>query len=275
MLKKKTLGAALVCALALGASGAAFANVVTVDGITWDTSSPINLKVQGIDLRETSVSKVGDVLTGYGVIGSINGKTNFCSGCSLNFTFSYTVSDITGNKVVFDLGSLNLYADSSGSFNELDPTTAGPGTGNLWLSLVGHTSKYQDFPVTGQLFSTVTGSVSRPGTQSSGFGMLDATGGDAYEYIMKNIYADGLGGFADLTLSSSFSFQLPSSCNGTISSNVNSVCHYPIAGTGTLLNQMLPVATVPEPAELGMLGLGLGALGFFMWRRRKEGEGRA
>lgn len=271
MLTKKSIGAALVCALALGASGAAFANPVTVDGITWDTSSPLNLKIQGIDLRETSVSNVGDVLSGYGVIGTINGDSNFCSGCDLNFTFSYTVKDISGDQVVFDGGTLNLYADSTGSFNETDPSTAGVGT--LWLSLTGHNAQFVGFNTTGTLFSNITGSVSHPGDLSSGFGLLDASGGDAADKIAKGIYSDGLGGFADVNLSSSFSFQDAGICGTTHDSNV-SHC-YPIAGTGTILNQMLPVAPVPEPAELGMLGLGLGALGFFMWRRRKEDENRA
>jgi hypothetical protein len=31
---------------------------------------------------------------------------------------------------------------------------------------------------------------------------------------------------------------------------------------------------VPEPGEVGLLGLGVGLLGFFMWRRRKESNGR-
>src|SRR3546814_20730533 len=64
--------------------------------------SPFDLTVQSLNLRENSFAAVGDILMGYGQIGSINGSNSFCTGCDLTFTFTYTVHSIIGNQVVFD-----------------------------------------------------------------------------------------------------------------------------------------------------------------------------
>jgi hypothetical protein len=226
----------------------------------------LNLQIDGIHLRESTVGAVNDTLSGYGEIASINdtNQADFCNGCSLTFTFQYTVKDITGNQIVFDNGSLNMYMDSTGSFKETNPDSAG--IGDLWLSATGHTASYQDYATTGQLFSNLTGTdVSQPGDQSGGFGLLDVTGGAAKGEIKPGIYGDGLGGFADLKLTSSFAYN-PAGIEGADGT------YYPISGTGHLLNKQM---AVPEPAELGLFGLGLGALGVFFWRRRKEADNAA
>lgn len=273
MLNKKSIGLALGCALALGASGAAFATPVNVNGVMWNTDDPFYLTLNSLNLRETSVSAVGDVLTGYGQIGSIDGNNNFCSGCDLTFTFTYTVQSVNGgpqgNQDVFTNGSFQFYTQAAGSFNPANPASVG---GTPWVTLTGHTSKSATFSDDiGQLFATVNGTVSNPQTGSNGIGLVDATGGPAQAYLNFNNVADGMGGLADLNLNSSFLFK---PANGCPKSGAP-VCAYPITGTGELTaNGMIPVS-VPEPAELGLLGLGLGAMGFFMWRRRKEDEGRA
>lgn len=268
MLKKKSIGIALACALALGAwSGAAIATPVNVGGVMINPDSPLNLSIHALQLRETSVANVGDVLTGYGVIGSINGtdEATFCPGCDLNFTFQYTLShfDNSGHpkQAVFKDGTLNFYVDDSQSFNVTDPSTAGMGT--LWLSLDGHTAPHTGFTAVGQLYSTISGTLADPTSGSTGVGLLDVTGGPAASFVNTNLIPDGVGGFADLSLNSSFLTQSAGICSD------DGTC-YPIEGTGEILSKQ--AVAVPEPGELGLLGLGLAVLGFFVWKRRKETE---
>ncbi len=269
MLTKKSIGAVLACALALGAwSGAALATPINVDGVHWDSSSPFDLTIQSLNLRESSVSKVGDVLMGYGQIGSINGNNSFCTSCDLTFTFSYTVADITGNQVAFDNGSFQFYVQGAGTFNFGNPTSVG---GTPWLSLSGHTAPNTAFVFpNGQLYALVTGTVSHPTSGSTGTGLVDVTGGPAAPFVNTNSVDDGIGGFADFNLNSSFLFFAAKGCT-SISSDPTSICHYPIEGNGSLTG----TSTVPEPGEIGLLGLGLGILGFLIRRRRRETDGQA
>ena len=266
-MKKKTIGAALACALAMGVwSGSALATPITVGGITWDPADGADLNIQAFNFRESSVAGVGNVLTGYGEIGQINGDSNFCSGCSLTFTFEYTLASIEGTatnpKVVFDNGSINFFVDMGGTFDVADPTTAG--IGSSWLTLDGHTAPFTGFTGLGQLYSNINGSVSAPGNLSAGFGLLDVTGGAAAHWMDTNAMDDG----ADFDLSSAFSTKPYAQCT-SVSANPADICHYPILGAGTLTGKSL---TVPEPGTIGMLGLGLGFLGLALSRRRKESD---
>jgi hypothetical protein len=272
MWKKKTIGAALACALAMGAwSGSALATPVNVGGVMIDPNSPFDLTVDAVNFRETSVGAVNDVLTGYGRIASINftDPTVFCPGCDLTFTFQYTVSDISGTatnpQVVFDMGTINFYVNTPAAYNPLDPNSAS--SGSLWLTLTGHTAPNTDFTAVGQLYSNINGPVSNPGSSSSGTGLLNATGGLAAYFMDTNGQADG----ADFAFTSGFNFFPASTCSG-ISPNPADICHYPITGTGQLVGKSI---SVPEPGTIGMLGLGLGFLGLALTRRRKESDDRA
>lgn len=270
MWKNKTIGAALTCALALGAwSGAALATPTYVGGVWIDPSSPLDLSIQALNFREAPVSQVGDVLTGYGVIGAINGNFNqgqFCPGCNLTFTFQYTVADIDTSGInpliVFDNGSVNFYVDNTSSFDVLDPNTAG--VGSLWLSLDGHTAPRTGWSTLGELYSSINGTPGNPALGSFGFGLLDVTGGAAAYFADSNGVEDGNGGLADFSLNSSFQYDGANIC-------ANNVC-YPISGQGGLLGNSV---SVPEPGTIGMLGLGLGFLGLALHRRRKESDDRA
>ena len=269
MLKKKGIVAALACALALGAwSGTTLATPVNVGGVVIDSDSPLDLNIQALNFRESSVGNVGDVLTGYGQIGSINGtaESTFCPGCNLNFTFEYTVSSIdtsgTSPRVVFDMGVLNFYVDHTQSFDVMNPDTAGMGT--LWISMAGHAAPNVDFTTVGELYSTITGTIGNPTRGSSGFGLLDVTGGLAASFTDTNTLDDGVGGFADFSLDSSFQFQDAGICGS------DGIC-YPITGTGGLLGSTR--VAVPEPGAAGLLGVGLAFLGLLIGRRRKEAAG--
>lgn len=270
MISKKGLVIGLAAALALGASGVASA--ITVDGITWNPGSPFDLNINSLNLRESAVTGIGQTLMGYGQVGSINGDTNFCSGCNLTFQFTYTVQYLQGTgsgttQAIFNMGSVQFYVSNPGTFNVGNPASAGLGT--PWLTLTGHDGYVVGFPTApvGQLFSTINGTPSAPTSGSAGIGFLDATGGPAAMYMHTQTQADGLGGFADFTINSSFLTQIARGCGSTPSSDPTSICHYPIQGTAELIGK-----TVPEPGALGMLGLGMGMLGVFFWRRRKEAD---
>lgn len=271
MLKKKYIGAALACALAMGAwSGAALSAPIDVNGVKWDSSSPFDLTIQSLNLRETSVSQVGDVLTGYGQIGSINGNNSFCSSCDLTFTFTYTVDSITGNQVVFSNGSFQFYTQAAGSFNFGNPGSVG---GTDWVTLSGHTAPQLGYAnPNGQLYATVTGTVANPGNNSGGAGLLDATSGPAAFWLHSQGVADGIGGFADFNLVSSFSSFPARGCPTIPTTAPGNICSYPIQGNGSLTGRSV---TVPEPGPAGLLGVGLAVIGLLIGRRRKEAAGRA
>lgn len=270
MFTKKYIGAALACALALGAfSGSALATPINVNGVHWDSSSPFDLTIQSLNLRETSVAAPGDVLNGYGQIGSINGNNTFCSGCDLTFTFTYRVDSITGNQVVFNDGSFQFYTQAAGSYDFGDPTSVG---GMDWVTLTGHTSLNAVTGATGDLFATVVGTAGDPGNGSNGFGLVDATAGPAAFWLHSSLQPDGLNGFGDFFLSSSFSSKPADGCGTTPTTGLDNICSYPIQGNGSLIGKSV---AVPEPAEAGLLGFGLLVLGFFMRQRRKEAEGLA
>lgn len=272
MLKKKYIGAALACALALGAwSGAGFATPVSVNGVNWNTDDAFYLTVDSFNLRETEVAKVGDVLTGYGQIGSIDANNNFCSSCDLTFTFTYTVQSINGNQVVFNAGSYQFYTQAAGSYNAANPNSVG---GTAWVTLTGHASKNATFTDDiGQLFATINGTVADPTNGSAGLGLLDAGVGPASTFLQFNNIADGLGGFADMNLNSSFLVKPATGCT-VISPDPTNACHYPIGGTGELTAAASPTS-VPEPGPAGLLGVGLAVIGLLLGRRRKEAAGRA
>ncbi len=263
MLTKKYIRVALACALALGASGAAFATTVSVGGVKWDPSSKFDLTVATSSLIETSVASPNDTLTGYGLVGMINQDSNFCSGCQLAYTFQYTVANTDPYTLqdLFNAGSVNFYVLPSGSYNSSDPSNIM--TGTPWLTLTGHNSTISGYPTgwQGDLFATASGSITNPGGGSTGAGYLDATGGPAAIFMQTHTQHDGLGGLADFYMTTNFSDILKGPFVG------GDGITYSIEGGATITGATMPV---PEPAEIGMLGLGLGVLGLMLRRRRYE-----
>lgn len=266
MMNKKVIGAALACALAMGAwSSAAVATPINVNGVHWDSSNGFDLTIQSLNLRESSVSAPGDILHGYGQIGSINGINSFCSSCDLTFTFTYTLDSVTGNQAVFNNGSFQFYTQAAGSFDFGNP---GSISGTNWVTLSGHTAPQSGYAnPNGQLYATVTGTVANPGNNSGGAGLLDATSGPAAFWLHSQGVADGIGGFADFNLVSSFSNFPLRACGATPTTDLGNICSYPIQGNGSLTGRSV---TVPEPGPAGMLGAGLAVIGLLLGRRRKE-----
>ena len=267
MMKKKYIGAALACALALGVSGMASATTISVGGVKWNAAQ-FDLTVSSSSLIETSVSNTGDTLTGFGLVGTINQNINFCTACQLAFTFQYTVKDVSGLQVLFDAGAINFFVlPGTNSYNAANPTNISAGT--PWLTLTGHNSSVATYPALwqGDLFSTAAGSVTHPLSGSTGSGYLDATAGPAAQYMQSHTQADGLGGFADFFITTNFS-NIPTGAF-TAPNGVT----YSILGGATMTGKS--VVPVPEPGPAGLLGVGLAVIGLLVGRRRKEAEGRA
>lgn len=241
---------------ALMAGQAAMADPVTVDGVTISSGSYF----QSNQIFENSVSKVGDVLSGYGQVTAINGENTFCSNCDLAFTFSgYTATTVNGQSADFSGGTVDFYVIPEGSFDASDPGSAMSGT--LFLQTTGHTFAGQNnySGRTGTLLSTGN-AMNTPAAAGTGIGQLDATGGDAMAYFDTNTITDFKGGYSDFVFTTDFG---TAGCQGSGSP-------LPICGSASLQgNVSVPTTSVPEPGALGLLGLGLIGLGFAVRHRRR------
>ncbi len=224
------------------ASTAAIASPMNIGGVVWDPDATLSFpsksdfEMNG-NIVETALNGFtpGQIVTGRGIAGSINSFTNnvssFCPGCELTFTFSMELVSASLTDFVFKDLALNFYVDSTPDYTGGDDGTAGDGV--LWLSLALNPSNF------------LTGTGTNIGTGSdtgNGNGVLDVIGGLAMGHFDTN--GEVFGG--DMVLSSSFQPAGPGLLSGTFDLTGNSI---------------------PEPASLALLGLGL--LGMAGARRRK------
>lgn len=252
-LKSTLLAGAIGAAALFSAQAFATPTLETVDGVSFYTGAYF----QSNQLFETSVSNVGDTLSGYGEVTSIDSNTDFCSGCDLAFQFSgYTVTSVNDQNADFSGGVVDFYVIPEGSFDASNPASATSGT--LFLSTAGHVFNGQDnySGRTGTLLSTGS-ALDTASAAGTGIGQLDATGGDAFQYFNTNTINDFNGGLADFVFTSDFG---TAGCTFTGGPNTTV---YPICGSASLQGN------VPEPGQIGMMGLGLVAVGFFVRRRRR------
>lgn len=247
---KKVLAAA---AATMAMSGSALANSpINIDGVVW-TPGPFN--AFSLDVNQIINGGTGEV-TGYGAITQINGVTNFCSGCALIFSFNsftpfgaVTLPSFTGGgtTIGYTGGVVNVYATTNATavadaaanaVTAADLAAAAmPGGSKDFLNLTGHPTGVNGISFTGTA-NPITGWL-------TGGGSLDVMGGDAANNFNTNTIPNG----ADISFSETFTEYTPDLLNAI--------------GTGTFHSY-----TIPEPASVAMVGLGL--LGLAMSRRRRS-----
>ena len=262
---KQKIIAAAIGTLGLMSSGSAFA--ISAGGVNFGAVGAFQ-HLETTTVAETLVLAVGDTLTGYGQVNTVNGDLNYAGSDRLYFTFSYLTDSFSPTSVGFKNGTINFFKGANFNLQNQDSPTnlATISAYTPWLTLKGHadTTGY-DLAANGQLVGT--------NIVFTGGGLLDVVGGlaDVVALLDSNSEADGLGGFADITLTSSGSNSVlnvfdvqnghAENCNVATGQIAGEWC---LAGSADLRGKTNPV---PEPETLVLLGAGL--LGLSTMSRKK------
>lgn len=244
--KKTLLGVAAAMALA---APAANAGLINVGGVIWDTDAPTDFSSQSINLRQFINTTTGE-LTGFGIITAFNGtaQSSFCPGCELTFQFGgYTPTGSTiipgiGQTLTYTGGWAKVYVDDSPEISNpadyLSLTASNTGDGVLFLDLLAN----------GNFLGTNNDGGFGTSAGLSGIGLLDVVGGLAKSNFDTNTQPNG----SDLRFSTSL----------TYFHNDPSVTD--VSGTGNFRGD-----TIPEPATLALLGIGLLGIGGMSASRKR------
>ncbi len=245
-LKQLLSSAAIAGAMAASAQ----AGLINVAGVMWDPDNPLDFGGITATILQSINPLTGEV-TDLAVITSINGTGvgAFCPGCELTARVTGyfpvggnavpTPADPTGTQNFYGGGSVQIYLDhtpDAPAFNPLGLTLANATDGVLWMELTGH---------------EING-ISLTGTNNfavgflQGKGLWDVAGGLAAAYLNTNSMADG----ADFSFTNTFT-----------SFPTNS----PLFATGSGTFNGDSIALLSESGTVGLIGLGLLALGLVSW----------
>lgn len=264
-LKKLTAGLLTASAIMMGSTGA---QAINVGGVVWDPNAGIDFTATG-SLFEIATATTGAFIDGFGRVNELNGLLagSFCPGCELTFQFGgYQLLDLYAadgsgagtlgidiftnggqfQPFAFTGGWLNLYVDGAPNYDIDDITTAT--NGNLWLSLSAVNSAGSN---AGTTLSGILTQAFADGLGGLGSGLFDVVpGGLATANFDTNAQIGG----RDLTFTSQFQPLRTPTADG-----------YTHTGGATVRGDS---TSIPEPASIALLGLGLLGLGFS--RRNKK-----